>query len=828
MHTENQTPIYGLLIFQDGRLMYSNPRAAELMACEDEVLAGLIEMNPLAWVHPDDRSRVGAVWKAIDSGDLREPELSVRLNSHSDRHILIDVVISSTVYLGKAADMILWVDRTPVDERQRRVEADVTRDILAALAGTVDMQQALEIILVNLHNLIHYDRVGLFLSDESHRILIPPGGIAKSGRLTGVTSPDNPLVAEFQQTGEPIIVQDVQADVRFANWPDMDAVRGWLGAPLMAGKRFIGFLSMGSLDKGAYGLPEAEIMSAFARQVADVLEKAWTYEQSRRNRERLEVLSNITVALGRVESRADTLSAIVTEVSRFFGASQGSFLLADQQGVNLVVNVSQQDSLIGFAHPRGEDLIWQVIDTRQTSLIMDVPAFLEGNPVGIYQHLCSGAGSAALIPLTSADRAFGVLCLAFEQTRRFSFDDIRLYDTVAEIAGTSLQRAVSLQTLERQVDIRTGHLSTLYEINAVAGEPLDLDLTLERVLEILLRAFGARAGSIHLLDEDAHKLQLNAQHGLPLERLTSLENLPLIDASWRELLNTAEPFVSRDVSSSVRLPEEIRQPLPGSEPTYVGAPIRVEGRPLGLLSVFGAPAQENIIESLALLMTIADQVGGYIERAGLIQQAEHAAVIHERQRLARELHDSVTQLLYSQVLFSGAGLKVLDQGDITLVGENLERIHQAALRALKEMRLLIYELRPETGLGQGLVEALERRLNFVERRTGVDVRMEVQGEHGLDQATQIVLFRIAEEALNNTLKHAEAGSVAVKLVRDVERFTLEILDDGLGFETELLDGLGGMGLKNMRARAIELGGEFSLSSAPGQGTRVRVVLDEKG
>ncbi len=827
MVIENSTQPYGLLIIQDGGLVYANTRAVELMGCGQDELAELVKAEPLVWVHLNDRSRVETSWQAVGSGDLRGPELEVRLNRPQGSPVLVDVLLSSTIYQGRRAMQILWLGRGSQDERRRQVVADVMRDILAALAGAADMGQALEIILVNLHNLIDYDRVGLFLADESQRLLVSPSGSMESGRLAALTSPDNPLVAEFQRTGEPIIVPDVQADPRFANWPDMSAVRGWLGAPLLAGERVIGFLSMGSLEMGAYGPVEAEIMSAFASQVAEVLDKAWTYEQARRSREQLEVLSNITVALGRAERRADTLSAIVAEVARFFGASHGAFMLADPPGSKLVVNVGPQESLIGYAHPRGDDLVWQVFDTRQTSLIMDVPAFLEGHPVDIYERLYSDSVSAALVPLTYTDKAFGVLCLAFEQPRRFSFDDIRLYDTVAEIAGASLQRAVSLQALEHQVEIRTAHLSTLYEINTVASEPLDLDMTLERVLEILVRAIGARAGVIHLIDEKSRRLQMNAQQGLPLGRLVSLEALSLSETSWSELLNAAEPLAALDVRGDERLPQLIRQPLPGGMPTYVGAPIRVENHPIGLLSVFGAQIQENAIETLALLMTIADQVGGYVERASLIQRAERAAVIEERQRLARELHDSVTQLLYSQVLFSGAGLKMLNQGDVDRVDMHLGRIHQAALQALKEMRLLVYELRPETLLEEGLMAVLERRLNSVERRTGVDARLEVQGDPSLDLGTQMALYRIAEEALNNTLKHAEASTVAIKLAREAGRFTLEIQDDGLGFAPGIQDGRGGMGLANMRARAAELGGELHLFSAPGQGTRVTVTFEIK-
>jgi signal transduction histidine kinase len=454
--------------------------------------------------------------------------------------------------------------------------------------------------------------------------------------------------------------------------------------------------------------------------------------------------------------------------------------------------------------------------------------FLADQSAAVYERIFGSAGAAAVIPLTSVERVFGVLCLAFNRPRQFSFQDVRLYDTIAEIAGTSLQRAVLLQTLERQVDIRTAHLSTLYEINAVGDEPLVLEIALERVLNILLGALGGWAGVIHLLGDGADELSLSVQHGLPLDRLTALANLSLAQGAWRELLFGAEPLVVPDVHAAEDLaqdlPAALRFSLPGSKPTYLGVPIRAEGRVLGLLSVFGVDVLENAIENLALLMTISDQIGGYIERAGLIRQAERAAVFEERQRLARELHDSVTQLLYSQVLFSGAGSKVLDQGDTSRAEEHLARIHQAALQALKEMRLLIFELRPSADLDGGLAQALEHRLDSVERKMGVDASLQVTGPLEFDYDQQVALYRIAEEALNNTLKHAEASMVEVKLGSEASRFILEVHDDGRGFVPETQDGRG-MGLDNMRTRARELGGAFHLTSSPGQGTRIKVIIE---
>lgn len=819
---KNQDPASGIIIYQDGKVVKVDPNTVLILGYQPDALWPLLESDGFYWVHDQDRNRVATAVREILNVETPSAEMYVLLNAIHGIDIFVDVYISLTLFRDEPAALLLWILR----DQEQRVEVDVMQDILIALAGAADIHHALEIILVNLHNLIHYDRVGLFLADESQNALVLGGSSVEPGRRIEVASQDHPLVSEFQTTGRPIIVKDVQTDERFSNWKDIGPVRGWLGAPLLAGERFVGFLSMGSLEVGAYGPADEELMAKFAVQIAEVLDKAWTYEQSKRRTEQLEVLSNITFALGRAERRADTLSAIVAEIAQFFDAQSSVFFMADPGGDNLRIEVSTHASLLGYAHPLGDDILWQVFRKSQTSVIVDMPEFLFSQTQEIYKQMCSGASAAVFIPLAFGDANFGILCLAYKRTRFFSFADIRLYDMVAEIASASLHRAVMLQTLERQVDIRTSHLSTLYEINAVASQPLDLDMALERILEILLIAMAGPAGVIHLLDDQASELKLIVQQGFPVDMLATIAQLPLDDhKTMRALLSASEPLVAPQVDTEQRLPESLRIKPVQTIPTYIGVPIRMEGRELGLLSIYGVNVMEDAIENLALLMTITDQIGAYIERANLIKKAERAAVIEERQRLARELHDSVTQLLYSQVLFSGAGLKVLNQGNAGVAEEHLGRIHQAALQALKEMRLMIYEFRPGIILDEGLVVALERRLDAVERRTGVEVTFQVKGAIDLDREHQMALFRIAEEALNNTLKHAHATSVAVKLVHEDGKYCLQISDNGCGFAPQLQNQQGGMGLLNMSARVAELGGELELESSPGEGTILTVWIN---
>ena len=706
-------------------------------------------------------------------------------------------------------------------EDRRRREAGVMRDMMAALAAAGDLKQTLEAVLVNLHNLIDYDRAGLFLVDENQRFIVTE----RPDSPGPAHLDEDPLVREMRRARQVMVVADVQADPRFAGWPDLQPLRGWLGAPLLIGDEMIGFLSLGSLQEAAYGPADAETMQFFALQVAEVLEKAWLNEQTQRRTQELEVLSSISFALEQAEGGGNTLAVILGQLARFFEASQGAFVLADRAGSALTIKACLDETAVGQAHSYADDPLWRALDSQQTSVLPQVGDLLAGPAASFYRCLLGDAQAAVFIPLQTGDMVFGLLCFGFPSRSRLTAANLRLYRAVAEIAGASLRRAVVLEALERQVSIRTQHLSTLYDINALASEPLELQTVLEQVLSVTLDSMKSSIGAIHFMDEKSVEFYLVAQQNLPAELLPDFENLPLRDPFWRSLSASTNPLVIPDVRTQPDIPAQAGKLGWAGAPAYIGAPIRSKGQTLGLLSLFGKTIQDFTIEDITLFMTIADQIGGSVERARLTRKAELAAVVQERQRLARELHDSVTQLLYSQVLFSGAALKVVHQGNLPMAEQYLARIDQAARQALKEMRLLIYQLRSPDTADEGLADALARRLDAVEKRTGVNARLLVEGNCRLEPATEMAIYRIAEEALNNTLKHAQAANVSVRLARTPGRFDLEISDDGRGFVLAERENSGGMGLANLRLRAAALGGSLEIHTQPGSGTRVSLSIE---
>jgi signal transduction histidine kinase len=196
----------------------------------------------------------------------------------------------------------------------------------------------------------------------------------------------------------------------------------------------------------------------------------------------------------------------------------------------------------------------------------------------------------------------------------------------------------------------------------------------------------------------------------------------------------------------------------------------------------------------------------------------------ERSRLARDLHDSVTQSIYSLTLLAEAGQRMIKSSDFQQAKENQSRLGEIAQQVLQEMRLLVYELRPQVLRSEGLLGALEQRLEAVERRAGIDARMVEDVKIDLPEDLEEELYHISMEALNNALKHANASEVVISLWAEEGSLAFEIKDNGQGFDQKLANIKGGMGFVSMDERVEKIGGELTIQSVPDAGTTVRVIM----
>jgi len=247
-------------------------------------------------------------------------------------------------------------------------------------------------------------------------------------------------------------------------------------------------------------------------------------------------------------------------------------------------------------------------------------------------------------------------------------------------------------------------------------------------------------------------------------------------------------------------------------------PLVSRDRAVGTIFFCYLPGGEPGEEEKVFLKAVADQTAVAIENARLFAEARGKAALEERQRLARELHDSVSQALYGIALGAKTARALLEPSP-QRAADPIEYVLSLAEAGLAEMRALIFELRPESLESEGLVAALEKQAAALRARHEIGVETVLCDEPQASPEAKEAVYRIAQEAFHNTVKHARAANVQIKVECDSEWITLEVSDDGIGFDAQG-DFPGHLGLRSMRERASRLGGTLEVDSTSGKGTRI--------
>lgn len=292
-------------------------------------------------------------------------------------------------------------------------------------------------------------------------------------------------------------------------------------------------------------------------------------------------------------------------------------------------------------------------------------------------------------------------------------------------------------------------------------------------------------------------------------------------------LAAAQPLIDRAVQE--------RQPLAGhssEQPdhhdgryrTHLVAPMVVANEVTGVTIYFFLANCEFTSDQIETAVVLSEQIFVAVASNRLQERAQEGAALKERERLASELHDAVTQSIYSLSLFAEAGRRLASIGKMERVQEYLQLLGETAQQAMKQLRLLLYELRPGVLEQIGLLRALQQRLDVVERRAGIDAYLEFASPFRLPPPVEDGLYRIAQEALNNALKHASAQAVTVRVRVDGDVVTLEVIDDGMGFDVAAEADENSIGIQHMHERAAALNADLVIESEAGKGTRVAVAV----
>lgn len=387
-----------------------------------------------------------------------------------------------------------------------------------------------------------------------------------------------------------------------------------------------------------------------------------------------------------------------------------------------------------------------------------------------------------------------------------------------------LERRVVEQN--RELERRYQELAALLAVGRAASSSLELGEVLEKAMVAILEVTGADEAEVWLRTESG-ELTLARHHGLEpgafreLTRLSPGEGLPGLAAE------SGAPVVVHDLASEARFLRQAVKTL-GFQ-SFCALPLRHHGDTVGVLGVASRDREKLCSQSeLRLLEGVGEQLAVAIENARLHERVLDGAVVEERMRIARELHDGLAQVLGYINTQTLAIRKLLSSGRVGEAQDELAVMEEAARKVYGDVREAILGLRASLSR-QGLVPALRSYLEEYERMAGATLRLE-QGE-GLDGlelplSVEIQLVRIVQEALSNVRKHASAASATVRISTEGGAVTLEVIDDGHGFDLDLSEPTGWprLGLQTMRERAQAIGGQFELDSRPGSGTHVTVRL----
>lgn len=439
------------------------------------------------------------------------------------------------------------------------------------------------------------------------------------------------------------------------------------------------------------------------------------------------------------------------------------------------------------------------------------------------------------VPILVKDQVREVISIQnLDKENAYSLSDIDLLTTLTNSLSLFLENAGLMTDMKK----RLAQLAALQETSEAILSTLDLNTLLQMIIQRATNQLNAESGILNLVNWEEHYDEVFACYGNTSGSIGIKCPLNESFSGWVTLHN--QPDISNHISSDPRVySTAVKKLFIKSITNAACAPLVIKDQVIGTLVVIDKHGGSMDFEQddLDFLVGFANQAAIAIDNARLYQKAQHLAVMEERSRLARELHDAVTQTLFSASLIAES-VPAAWENDQSQGRELLQELRSLSRGALAEMRTLLLELRPASLLETQLEELLRQLGEAASGREGFPVNIAVEGKAILPTDVHVALYRIAQEAVNNVVKHARASHVDILL-----RYTstkqanepkqanpgvqLSIIDNGRGFDITQAPPHR-LGLEIMKERAQAIGAKLSITSRPGKGTNVSVVWNQGG
>jgi len=608
--------------------------------------------------------------------------------------------------------------------------------------------------------------------------------------------------------------------------PAGEMPRSFIIVPFKTQDRVAGMIGLFDIDEEfAFTESNVRLLETLTNSMVVALESARLFALTQHRAEQFRVLTEVSQHIISLASVDELLSRIAQLVKTAFGYIHvGIGLVEGDQVVSKAEIGAFEDIYRASSIPLGEG-IWGKVAQDGASVISNQ---VNGKQHHRYMHE-TDIRSHLCVPLRIKDKVIGVISAASDHENAFDQSDETILQTLSNQVSVAIENArlfAETQHLLQETEQRANELTIINTAQQGLASKLDIQSIYELVGDTFHKFFNAQVVMISTYDakSDTVEHRYSIERG---QRVYSTGTYP--PGGFRsQIIRIKKPILV-----NVNVPEEaarLGQPtLPGTTTprSWLGVPILENGEVTGILSVQNLDEENAFDEAdVRLLETFAASMSIALENARLYEQARHLAVLDERQRLARELHDSVTQSLYGISLYAQAAAGNINANQIEQVREYIDDIQNTAQESLADMRLLIYELRPPILDKEGLVAALQNRLISVEDRARIKSSLQTNLSGRLPAEVEEGIYQITREALNNIIKHAKARNVSIRIQQESVSILVEITDDGVGFEPEKARRTGCLGLVNMQERAQSQGWQLDIESSPGNGTRIKVEIKQ--
>jgi signal transduction histidine kinase len=711
-------------------------------------------------------------------------------------------------------------------QEQRRNErlaliARVGRIITADLLIDDLLQNAADAI----HELLGYTYVSLALIDPADPQTLVFGAVA--GPYRPVARQEYRLPVTRGITGaaarsrQAVLVNDVSADPRYVAIPGVTDIQAELALPILHCDAVLGVLNLES--DARFSEEDVASLRIIADQLAVAIENARLFTAEQQRAARIAAINRVGRLITNSLSLDEIIHTAVAAIREQLEYHNIALLLVDPDDPQTLVLRSYSgiyiEAIVGeYRQPINQGVIGIAAQERQPRLIVDV----QNDPRYLPIPGASDIYSELAVPLVFGEQLLGVLNI--ESRRRITEEDAAGFAIIADQLGTAIENARLFGSLQQALE----ETRLLYATSQRLSTAMSVDEVIVAYLE-QVAARGRYACAVVLLEQDhldrrttmVIRGRWSPQRGTYLEE----ERWPFVNAPFTPLLDAGQTVTFANVHASPEVPTVLRQMQAHAQrPALALIPLMVRGRRIGmvLLSYPDTHAwQETDLQPYqATAAQLATAIDSRQQHRLLAERGQQLAVLEERRRLARELHDSVTQSMFSMSLLSQV-IPDLWELDPEEARQSLTQIRDLTRGALTEMRALLLELRPAEADEQSLAQALTRHAAAFEQRTGIAVTLEVGAEPDLPNEVAQALLRIAQEALTNVSRHAQARQVALR-VADGPPMRLLIADDGKGFDPAQVAG-DHFGLISMRERATRINARLQICSTPGQGTEIIVA-----